>query len=150
MIMFKDIKAQAQAIEFIDLCLGNLIDNGSTRYVYECRLNKDYVIKVENSTELVVKQNIVEWGFWNININNTDVTRWLAPLVDISPCGTFLIQRRCKALPDDYILPEYVPKFLTDVKRDNFGLFDGTLVCMDYGLQKPVIDTKLTRVHWYE
>lgn len=148
MIKFKDIKTQVQAVEFMDLCLGNLIDNGLSRYVYECKLNKDYVIKVETSNEFGVKQNIMEWGFWNFNIDNTGITKWLAPLVDISPCGTFLIQKRCEPLPDDYALPEYVPKFLTDLRRDNFGLLNGNFVCLDYGIPKPVIDTKLTKVRW--
>lgn len=55
----------------------------------------------------------------------------------------------------DYLeqLPTRLPRFLTDFKPSNFGLFKGAIVCHDYGmnlLRENGMGLTLRKVHWDE
>lgn len=148
MILFDTLKEQVQSSEFLSLCLGECLGEGVSRKVYNFTLNDIYVAKVETDTAFNVKQNLLEWDFWQQNVDNKSVTDWLAPVVAISACGTFLIQRKVTPIPHDYQLPTHLPAFLNDIKVQNFGLLDGKFVCVDYGMYRVIPNTKMKSVEW--
>lgn len=106
------------------------IGSGMSRVVYVFPFDKTKVIKVENTSGKF--QNVIEWEFWHTHQYNTKVSKWLAPCHYISDCGTFLIMERTEGLPL-FRLPEKLPRFLTDKKKENFGLLNNKIVCHDYG-----------------
>ena len=116
--------------EFADFMLGEFIDSGSSRTVYECLIKPEYVIKVENSKHTF--QNVKEWEFWQTWKHDKNARKWLAPCHFISDSGTFLIMERTEPLPKARV-PQKVPKFMTDLKKSNFGLLNNKVVCHDYG-----------------
>lgn len=60
------------------------------------------------------------------------VKEWFAPVKWISPNGRVLIMKKTVEKPNKK-RPERVPKFLWDVKWDNFGWIGNKFVCHDYG-----------------
>lgn len=116
--------------EFKRTLLGDLIAIGSCRKVYQCRLNADFVVKVEQWRGQF--QNVTEWESW-MWMKGSNVAKWFAPYHYISDYGTILVQRRCQPLKDRSELPKRVPKVLTDLKAENFGWYEGRIVCFDYG-----------------
>lgn len=119
--------------EAYNLLCGERIGGGAHRDVYECRIRKDLVVKVE-SGDYRYFANIFEQKFWADNQYDESVKKWLAPTEYLSPDGRILLQKKCDPLPSDYKLPEKLPAFLTDFKRKNFGLLNGKFVCLDYGI----------------
>jgi hypothetical protein len=113
--------------DLIRFCLGDKISEGAYRAVYEFDLIPNTVIKIS----LGGTPNIVEFEVWE-QLKDTPYAKWLAPCLHISPTGHFLIQRKCKPVPPDYKLPKKLPEFFTDLKRENWGLLNGKLVCVDY------------------
>lgn len=109
----------------------------------ECR----HVIKVQKG-HTGYFQNVAEWLLWE-TARATRLARWLAPCVAISPCGLYLIQRRVEPLRRRD-LPKRMPTFLSDLKRENFGMLEGKVVCCDYGLgvDAGAIKTKLRKARW--
>lgn len=110
--------------------LGDLIGEGACRKVYQCRLNRDFVVKQELWRGQF--QNIVEWEAWGW-ARGTDLEKWLAPCFYISDYGVYLVQKQCRPLQSKKELPKRLPKVLTDLKAENFGWYDGRVVCFDYG-----------------
>jgi hypothetical protein len=45
-------------------------------------------------------------------------------------------------------MPERMPSFLTDFKRENFGILRGKLVCIDYAMPIPSYNSRLKKVNW--
>lgn len=131
------------------LFLGKKLGSGMSRDVYEFTFNRDYVVKVENSSGSF--QNIIEWEIWNNVQYMPSVSKWFAPCVNISPCGVFLIQRKViQQDPKKY--PKKVPYFFKDTKYENFGTVDGKLVCCDYGtfLREDHFNTKrMKNADWW-
>lgn len=117
--------------EAFKLMCGKKLGTGCNRIVYECKLMPEWVIKTErlNPNDF---SNVREHHFWNQYKNNKAIAKWLAPCGEMSPDGVVLLQRRVEPLADDYKLPKTLPAFLSDLKRSNFGLLDGKLVCVDY------------------
>ena len=131
------------------LCYGDKIGSGSFRDVWQCRLDSKMVVKVErDDTQWRNFHNIHEAKFWSDNEHYEKVSKWLAPVEYVSPDGFILIQRKVEPIPKDYKLPEKLPAFLTDIKPSNFGLLDGKLVCIDYGLNNSNPSLKLTKANW--
>lgn len=129
---------------------GGLLGQGIHRKVFECRIAPQYVVKVEDSSDNVWRYfaNVKEMTFWNDHSEYKPIADWLAPCDYLSPDGRVLLQKRVEPLPLSYQLPEMLPTFLTDHKRENFGLFDGRLVCMDYAMTIPNPSRKLKKAHW--
>ena len=113
------------------LMCGEVLGEGCDRVVYECKLMNEWVVKTEKNCPYEFS-NIREHTFWHQYKNTKKIAKWLAPCGDISPDGKVLLQRRATPLEDDYKLPRKLPKFLSDIKRSNFGLYEGRLVCVDY------------------
>lgn len=119
--------------EFFDHMVGDLLGSGVDRTVFEYVPDKTCVIKF--STRRTCFQNIHEWDLWQQHHSGTPtaVCKFLAPCVSISHSGNVLIQKRTKPIPWDRKLPKFVPVVLTDLKRENWGIYQGRIVCHDYG-----------------
>lgn len=133
--------------DFFHMITGDIIGAGEFRIVFEHAHRKDLVLKFEPHAQSF--HNIAEWDLWQDNRDNKPVARWLAPCEFISPCGIILAQKKTgKPQPSDY--PNMVPEFLTDLKRKNFGLYEGRLVAHDYGLYNADIPTKRKKASWWD
>ena len=111
------------------LC-SQVIGEGSARKVYSSAILPDCVVKVEESSKSF--QNIAEWQAWQ-QVKDTPAAKWFAPCVEISPSGSVLLMRRVERVPKS-MYPKRVPAFFTDLKRANWGLLEGRMVCCDYGV----------------
>lgn len=130
------------------LCQGEKIGAGVSREVFQCRLRPEWVVKVELNEDWRNFANVMEWKFWENVRYMPKITRWLAPCEMLSPDGRILIQHRAEPLPRDYVLPETLPDFLTDIKRSNFGLIAGQLVCVDYALVCATVSHRMRKAVW--
>jgi len=113
--------------DMIGFILGPYLGEGAGREVYEYAMNAKIVIKIEVYSRSF--QNVSEWETWQGAEGKME--DWLAPCLQISPCGLYMIQERTTPA---LTYPEKVPYFLGDTKIQNFGMFDGRFVCHDYGL----------------
>jgi len=113
---------------------GDKIGSGIHRDVFECKLRPEFVVKVEHNEIYRSFANVKEMQFWCDWRYYQPVAKWLAPCEFLSPDGFVLLQKRCEPLPRNFEFPSKMPKFLTDIKPENFGLLDGNLVCLDYAL----------------
>lgn len=133
--------------ESFNLLCGNMIGEGTHRQVYECKIRPDLVVKVERA-EYRYFANVFEQYFWDDNKDDENIAKWLAPCEYMSPEGRILLQKKCLSLPHGYKLPSKIPQFMNDVKRSNFGLIDGRLVCFDYAITYSVPNHRLTKAKW--
>lgn len=126
--------------DLLRMHVGKLLGQGQYRDVFEYR-DPTQVIKLENRAKSFC--NITEHELWHASAG-TRLRRWLAPCIDISANGAWLIQRRTTPLPSGK-LPDRVPSVLADLKPDNWGLFEGRVVCHDYGNNR-TLDLALRRM----
>jgi hypothetical protein len=129
-----------------DIFCGELLGEGMNRKVYRYRGDSTLVIKIETTHRSF--QNVREWMIWNDFAHVPEVKKWLAPCVDISPCGIVLIQK----FVDDirgHELPKKMPKFLTDLKPANYGIFQKRVVCRDYGTAVLGLHTVMRKAKWW-
>jgi hypothetical protein len=131
-----------------NLLCHNKLGSGIHRDVFECRIDHKLVVKVETALPWRYFANVLEMKFWNDNQHCTAIAKWLAPCEYLSPDGLILLQRRCEPLRNSDELPAKLPSFLTDVKKDNYGLLDGRLVCFDYALHIPSPSTRPRKAVW--
>lgn len=131
-----------------NLLCGNKIGGGIHRTVFECRLRPDLVVKVEDSGDWRYFANVHEMKFWSDNQYTPKIAKWLTPCEFLSPDGRVLLQRRVEPLRSTDKLPDKIPSFLTDVKRDNFGILDGNVVCFDYAMTIPSPSLRQKKVEW--
>lgn len=116
------------------LLCGDLIGEGCSRRVYQCRLLPDCVVKVEETEGSF--ENVIEWSIWR-QVLGTPASRWFAACHHISQNGRLLVmERTLPARMSD--LPARVPIWVSDMKRSNWGVVaktDGAAhpVCHDYG-----------------
>lgn len=109
------------------------LGEGVARTVYVLGTDTTKVIKIENDAGSF--QNVAEWQLWN-EARGTKYERFLAPCHCISPSGSVLVMSRVSPLPPDddpRMRRLKLPSFLTDFKRENYGLLKGRVVCCDYG-----------------
>jgi hypothetical protein len=139
-----DVSTAVFEDSFNMLC-GRLIGEGVHRKVFECKLRPDLVVKVEDE-KVRTFANVKEMQFWCDA--GTKISPWLAPCDFLSPEGRVLLQRRVDPLPSNYPLPDKLPMFLTDIKRGNFGLLNGKLVCCDYAYNIVDASLRLKKVGW--
>lgn len=130
-----------------NLLCGEKIGRGAHREVFECRIRRDLVVKVENQ-EMRYFANVLEDKFWADHQFYRKVADWLAPCEYLSPDGRILLQRRATPIHDRSQMPEKMPAFLTDLRIENFGLLDGRVVCIDYALTIPNPSTRLKPAGW--
>jgi hypothetical protein len=105
-----------------NMMCGKLLGSGVSRKVFECKLRPELVVKVEEG-DYPEFANVKEMLYWGEAPD--DLKQWLAPCEFLSPNGRILLQQRVSPLPLDYVMPEKMPRSLTDFKPENFGLFQG-------------------------
>jgi len=133
--------------DLFNMVCGKRIGQGAHRDVYECKIRPDLVVKVETD-EYRYFANVLEMKFWNDHEHYQKVASWLAPCEYLSPDGRILMMRRAEPIPPSYPMPNKMPSFLTDLKRENFGFINGVLVCVDYAMTIPNPSTRYRTVHW--
>jgi hypothetical protein len=138
-----DIHADA-----FDLLCHKLLGEGIHRKVFSCRLNDDWVCKVEEATTWRSFANVMEARFWQDNQHYEAVAKWLAPIHFCSPDFHIIIQSRVEPIRKSDELPDTLPQFLTDIKRENFGWLNGKLVCVDYSMWIDKPPTRLVKREW--
>lgn len=132
-----------------NLLCGKQLGEGIHRKVFECRIRADLVVKVEQPDEPWRSfANAQEMLFWSNYVHCPEVARWLAPCEYMSPDGRLLLQRKVDHITSKTKLPPSLPTFLTDIKRDNFGLLNGRLVCVDYAMLVLNPEMRLRKVEW--
>lgn len=130
--------------EGFNVLCGDLIGEGSTRKVFTCKIRDDLVVKVEDG-DWRQFANIIEMKFWCDHMHHKQTAVWLAPCEYMSPDGRVMLQKRATPLRDNE-LPSKLPAFLTDLKRENFGMLDGKIVCIDYALTIPAPSLRMRNV----
>lgn len=113
-------------IDLFHFVAGERIGQGIAREVYVYRLDPALVIKFELGTHDF--QNVTEWLTWQEAPERAQ--RWLAPCIDISPNGKILLQARVTHWVGKK--PKH-PKWMDDMHLDNWGLYKGRPVAVDYG-----------------
>lgn len=125
------------------------LGGGMSRDVYSSRLDPTVVIKFEDGKGHF--QNVMEWEAWQ-EVKDTEFSKWFAPIVGISDCGTILIQKRTKPLkPSRY--PLEMPAFLGDFKHTNYGMYKGHLCAHDYGrtrLMTAGLTKRMIHANWVQ
>jgi hypothetical protein len=141
------------------LICNNPLNYGSSRTVYECFLVEGCVVKVQN--EIYLFDNIAEWKVW-CAVQFTEHARWFARCKYIGSDGRLLIQEKTRP-PGAGEWPDKIPAFLTDIKRENFGMVtrkneksgedEELFVCHDYALHlllEKGMTKKMQTVDWLE
>ena len=145
-IDFDDLFPRTASKDFASLILGERLGGGVARDVYALNTAQSgtTIIKFEDVAGSF--QNIIEWSIWG-DVVNTKWEKWFAPCCEISSTGVCLIQRRTTPLE---MLPKRVPSFFTDLKRDNWGEYEGRPVCHDYGTMAALgtKDAKMQKAMW--
>lgn len=129
-----------------NLLCGRKLGEGVHRQVFECRIRPDLVVKVEIEQHWRNFMNVFESLFWDDFGTVKGVGEWLAPVEYTSPDGRILLQRRAEPLTGK--LPEMMPAFLADTKRENFGMIDGRVVCVDYALHHVNASGRMVKAKW--
>lgn len=145
----------AVGMDLHDLICGEQLGRGIDRQVHVYRPDPSKVIKLEFGVGRF--QNVAEWQLWSELAWETpkkgDPGWWLAPVHAISPCGSWLIQSRTTP-PTTKDLPEKMPVWLTDYKRSNYGMFEGRLVCHDYGTNTALAHgtetSRMRKADWWD
>jgi hypothetical protein len=132
-----------------NLLCDDRIGHGMSRQVYRSKILPHAVIKVEEVAQSF--QNIMEWETWQM-VKGTPAEKWFAPCEYISPQGIVLIMAKTtEPAADQY--PEQMPVFLSDFKRANYGIYEGRLVCHDYGtnlsMHHGLFTKKMRKVEWW-
>lgn len=134
--------------EAFNLLCHEKIGSGIHRDTFQCRIDPKLVVKVETDLPWRYFANVLEMKFWSDHQHCEQIAKWLAPCRYLSPDGVILLQERCEPLRASDRLPDKLPSFLTDIKRDNFGLLNGRVVCFDYALNIPSPSMRLKRADW--
>lgn len=134
-------------LDAFNLLCGDKLGEGIHRIVFECRLRPDLVVKVEKLEPWRYFSNVHEMTMWNHA--DAKAREWLAPCEYLSPDGRVLLQRKVNLLNSFDTPPNELPSFLGDIKRANYGWFEGRFVCVDYGLVTlGKLNMKKRKVSW--
>lgn len=117
--------------DLLELFVGPVISYGTYRDVYTFRPSPtEYVIKIQRNSGSLRFDNVIEWDIWN-EFKDHKFGKYLAPIETISENGHVLIMRKTKPLLKS--LDKYkLPTLLSDLKEENFGLYNDKIVCHDY------------------
>lgn len=118
---------------------GDYLGSGGNRRVYVHIDQPEWVIKVCKDRPVYQDQNIVEFNNWQDLKHIDDMARWLAPCIEISACGRYLVQCRGRPVPLSSIkihdIPHWIQK-LPDfnwLKHAQWVEIGGRLKICDYG-----------------
>lgn len=122
---------------------GDKLGEGAFRKVYNYLPDPTIVIKVAKGRGGIM-HNVLEYNNWQ-DLEDY-IPKWLAPVTYLSEDCRYLLQVKCEPV---YKLPKKLPYLFTDLKKDNFGLLHGSVVCVDYGyIQAKVKKKKVKREVW--
>ena len=144
----------------IDLLCGKEIASGSSRTVFECTLMPGYVVKVEKDCSK--HRNIMEFQAWESVCHVPEIARYFAKIHMMSANGRILImEKTVRPGPNDW--PDKLPVFITDRKKDNFGMIrvksvdtgehEWIFVCHDYGhhcLHENGMSKRMSKANFWE
>ena len=130
-----------------NLLCAKKLGGGIHRDVFECKIRKDLVVKVEGS-DFRYFANVREMSFWDEHQYHEGIAKWLAPCEYLSPDGRVLLQKKATPIARESDLPERLPSFLTDVKMENFGMLNGRIVCVDYAMYLASVSTRMIKARW--
>lgn len=130
--------------ELKNFIIGKHLGSGAYRDVYEYKLDPTLVIKIAKNYWHDI--NFMEWAIYR-ELLFTDYINWVAPCIDISRGGRYLLQKKCEQIRIEE-LPTKVPSFFTDLHHKNWGMLDGHPVCLDYSLVILNLNMKLKKVNW--
>lgn len=135
--------------DFFNLVCGDQLGRGHGREVWSCRYDPNIVFKFEEGGRSF--QNVMEWQFWLANEKKKAVTKWLAPCINISPCGTVLIQARTKPINKLSEMPKRIPWWaFEDAKIENWSLYEDRPVMHDYAYTCSLdVSSRLEPVDWW-
>lgn len=137
--------------DWMQCACGKELGNGIGRRVFVYDLDPRWVIKIEDKSSSF--QNVMEWETWDAaKQRGKEFARWLAPCTAISPSGSVLLQKRTTPIPRGKY-PKRMPPFLNDFKRSNYGLYEGRVVCHDYGtslLLDHGFSLKMKKADWWD
>ena len=128
------------------MVFGERLGFGCYRIVYDYKPDPSCVIKVEADAGDFC--NALEWDIWK-RVEHTDLAKWFAPCVSISPNGVYMVQKKTK--PWSKKLPEKLPNFFTDTKPSNFGEYKGKLAFHDYAtnlLMEKGMTKRMKKIDW--
>lgn len=122
----------------LDLCIGDIIGEGYSRVVYEWLPDPTLVLKVARDDNMYkgIASNIAEFELWErvaFGSYYEEAKEWLAPVNMISKDGRCMLMAKTESLRASE-LPKKVPCWMTDIKQDNVGLFEGRIVFHDYAM----------------
>lgn len=136
--------------EIHNLIIGKRLGAGAYREVFVNKQNKKEVIKIEQGSRCF--SNIHENNLWWLASHDDELSKWMAPVVDISPTGSILIMKRTKPVSMQD-MPKRVPNIFADFKIENWGWYKGRVVCHDYGnhmaIEKGINNWKMKKVEWW-
>lgn len=138
------------ANDFFQLVCGEQIGFGIGRNVFPCLIDNSLVVKFE--AKGMSFQNAMEWAVWQhaLTKRGSGIKKWIAPCVDISGCGTVLLQRKTSHINAKH-LPKFIPAYFADTKPENWGLYQGRPVCHDYGyhdLMEIGMSKRMVKAKW--
>ena len=87
------MKSRRDGDDLFRLIVGNKIGSGEYRNVYQLNSNSNYVLKEEYNTFRGLFCNVQEWTMWRDSLD-TPYRQFLAPCLDISPSGRFLVMEK--------------------------------------------------------
>lgn len=144
------INELSQYEDLKDLILGELLGIGIHRKVGVFKPDTSLVIKCAIDYPNI---NILEEEVWT-TVRDTQIAKWFAPCISISPCGMFLLQKRVETKPKaEY--PKLIPSFFGDLKYKNYGWIGKQFVCCDYASLLSTSmshkwNEKMVKAHWWE
>lgn len=142
---------QREGEDLMNMMCGTLLGSGQYRHVYRARFDDKIVIKYEKQNDH--RSNIFEFEFWKL-FKDDPLGKWLAPCYQLSLDGTWLAQAYTEDIQVGQ-LPKKVPAIFCDLKPENWGMFEGRIVCRDYGnnlMHRMALKrgSKLVKVHWMD
>ena len=87
------------------------------------------------------------WTHWRLRFQWTT----LCPVLYSDPIGLLMVMTRARQpVPQERVddLPDYYPNITAETKHEDFGMLDGALVALDYGL--PFADLVVERRTYYQ
>ncbi len=118
--------------DLFEMVCGKFVGEGTTRIVFDYLLMSGYVIKIEKEARTF--NNIMEYELWNSLSHAPEFNKWLAPCIEISPNGRWLIQKKIVPINDKNKkdVPAKIPYWLSDMKFANYGFIGKQFVSCDY------------------
>lgn len=123
----------------LELFVGNQVGSGSYRRVYDLHTDETCVMKIEYCGKEFC--NVHEMAVWK-EVQHTPIEDWFAPCMKIDSLGVALIQKKTRPFQNEESFKKALketrgsldlPEFFDDAHHGNFGMFEGRVVCHDYG-----------------